>query len=259
MSLLNITPSLIHFGTSTRRLAVTANFLCVVFRGTRKGDRCARSTSLRTNSFVRVTPLLATTATVSHLLPSPPSACLTSSPSSLSLFQRRCFADDASATSKLSNSKGFTIGGQCHCGNISFELLWGSSSPSASASSSSPPTEIHARACTCSFCLKHGGVWTSSPSGSLSISFKDSAKVSQYEFGTKTAQFHVCSCCGVVPVVTSTIEGKIYAVVNVHTFEGVDSSLLKSAPTSSEGESAQMRLDRRKRNWIGDVRFTSAS
>lgn len=184
--------------------------------------------------------------------PTPPSSISSlawfSSPSS-SLCFRRCFADDSSASSSR-DSKQLTIGGRCHCGNISFELLWGSSS-------SSPPTEIHARACTCSFCLKHGGVWTSSPSGSLSISIKNAASVSRYEFGSKTAQFHVCSCCGVVPVVTSTIEGKTYAVVNVHTFEGMDSALLKSAPSSSEGESPQMRLERRKRNCIGDVRFSS--
>ena len=30
---------------------------------------------------------------------------------------------------------------------------------------------------------------------------------STYSFGTKTAEFHVCSRCGIVPVVTSAIEG----------------------------------------------------
>ena len=42
------------------------------------------------------------------------------------------------------------ITGRCHCGNISFALDW-----------QPEPTDIPARACSCSFCTKHGGVWTS--------------------------------------------------------------------------------------------------
>src|SRR5262245_61544977 len=43
------------------------------------------------------------------------------------------------------------IAGRCHCGNLSFELTL-----------DPDPAEIAARACTCSFCVKHGGLWTSS-------------------------------------------------------------------------------------------------
>ena len=50
------------------------------------------------------------------------------------------------------------ISGKCHCGNISFVLRW-----------EPEPSEIPARACTCSFCTKHGGVWTSCPTGSLEV------------------------------------------------------------------------------------------
>lgn len=82
---------------------------------------------------------------------------------------------------------------------------------------------------------------------------RDSTKVSKYEFGTKTAHFHVCSTCGVVPVVTSLIDGRLYAVVNVNTFEGVDPALIKRAPASVEGETEEARLARRKRNWICNV------
>src|SRR4051812_7360548 len=131
--------------------------------------------------------------------------------------------------------------GRCHCGNICFELLW---APEA--------TEIPARACTCSFCVKHGGGWTSCPAGSLRIAIKNPGGVSKYEFGTKTAQFHICTTCGVVPVVTSLVEGKIYAVVNVNAFESVDPALLKRSPASTDGETEEARLARRKRNWIGN-------
>jgi len=79
--------------------------------------------------------------------------------------------------------------------------------------------------------------------------------VSKYAFGTETAQFHICSQCGVVPVVTSRIEGRLYAVVNVNAFEGVEPSILRRTSTTFERESEEARLARRKRNWIADVEY----
>ncbi len=136
------------------------------------------------------------------------------------------------------------IPGGCHCGNIRFTLHW-----------APEPAEIPARACTCSFCVKHGGVWTSCPGGALDVKVRDDARVSRYEFGTRTAQFHVCTGCGVVPLVTSRIDGRLYAVVSVNALEGVDPALLKRASASFDGEDEAARLARRARHWIGDVRF----
>ena len=136
------------------------------------------------------------------------------------------------------------IHGKCHCGNISFALAW-----------EPDPTEIQVRACTCSFCTKHGGVWTSNPKGSLKVVVKDPSAVSKYVFGTRTAEFQICARCGIVPVVTSRIDGHLYAVVSVNAFEGVDQSLLRRASASFDGEEEETRLARRKRNWIADVEF----
>jgi len=137
------------------------------------------------------------------------------------------------------------IKGKCHCGNIAFTLTW-----------DPDPAEIQARACGCTFCQKHGGVWTSNPRGTLSVTVKDRSAVSKYAFGTKTADFHICARCGVVPVVTSTIDGHLYAVVSVNAFEAVDPGLLKRAAADFEGEDEAARLARRKRGWIADVRFS---
>jgi len=136
------------------------------------------------------------------------------------------------------------IRGKCHCGNVSFSLTW-----------DPDPKEIQARACGCTFCLKHGGVWTSNPQGTLRVSVHDKHSLSRYNFGTKTADFHICTRCGVVPVVSSRIDGRLYAVVSVNAFENIDSSMLKRAPTDFEGEADDKRLARRKRNWIADVAF----
>ena len=136
------------------------------------------------------------------------------------------------------------IHGSCHCGNIAFDLDW-----------SPEPTEIPARACTCTFCRKHGGVWTSNPQGSLRVKVGDEAAGSRYAFGTKTALFHICSRCGAVPVVTSEVDGNTYAVVSVNAFDNVDPSMLKRASASFDGESEGDRFARRARNWIPRVVF----
>lgn len=140
------------------------------------------------------------------------------------------------------------IQGRCHCGNIAFALRW-----------EPDPAEIPARACTCSFCIKHGGVWTSHPAGALKVIVKDPSLVSRYAFGTRTAEFHICARCGVVPVVTSRIDGRLYAVVSVNAFEGVDPSRLRHASASLDGEGKEARLARRQKNWIGDVTYVEDS
>ena len=140
------------------------------------------------------------------------------------------------------------IPGQCHCGNIAFTLRW-----------EPDPAAIQARACGCTFCTKHGGVWTSYPKGALDLTLKDPSLVTRYMFGTRTAEFHVCSRCGVVPVVTSRIDERLYAVVNVNAFEGIEPSLLHRAPASFDGEGTDSRLARRKRNWIADVRISEGT
>jgi hypothetical protein len=140
------------------------------------------------------------------------------------------------------------IRGKCHCGNIAFELEW-----------EGDPPEIPARACSCSFCVKHGGVWTSNPKSRLGVAVRDASLVSKYVFGSRTATFHVCSQCGVVPLVTSELASRLYAVVNVNVLENVDQAWLRRSTVTFEGEDVESRLARRERNWIADVRITASS
>ena len=139
------------------------------------------------------------------------------------------------------------LNGRCHCGNIAFDLDWPGDSP-----------EIPARACDCSFCVKHGGVWTSNPESCLDVVIGDTSRVSKYEFGTRTATFHVCTICGAVPLVTSEIAGHRYAVVNVNALENVDASTVRRTASHFSGEDIDSRLARRSRNWIADVRIAGA-
>jgi hypothetical protein len=134
------------------------------------------------------------------------------------------------------------INGSCHCGNISFSLEWPDDAP-----------EIPARRCGCTFCVKHGGVWTSHTRARLRARVTEPGMMARYAFGTETASFLVCAHCGVAPLVTSQIEGTLYAVVSVNSFDGVDRSRIQVQPASFEGEEVASRLERRRRHWIADV------
>lgn len=134
------------------------------------------------------------------------------------------------------------IKGKCHCGNISYEFLWPEQG-----------SRIPVRACSCSFCVKHGGIYTSHTMGQLTVNIPDPSMVNSYAFGTKTAKFHICSACGVMPFVTSTIDGHEYAVVNVNTFEDFDRSEFDISVTDFDGENIEDRLARRKDKWIARV------
>lgn len=131
------------------------------------------------------------------------------------------------------------IHGSCHCGNIRFVFH----RPGGDE-------KIPVRACSCSFCVKHRGVWTSHPEGNVELSEDDLAQVRRYRFGTETADFFICTNCGVAPIVTSEIDGADYAVVNVNCFDDVDPSELVESSTNFDGEGTDDRLARRQRNWM---------
>lgn len=139
------------------------------------------------------------------------------------------------------------IHGSCHCRNIELSLAL-----------QPAPAEIRASACSCSFCTKHGATWTAHPSGALKVHVSEPELVSKYDFATKTAQFHICAKCGVVPVVISQIEGRLYAVVNVNALEGVDRSFFRHASVSFDYESKEARIARRKRHWIANVEYVES-
>jgi hypothetical protein len=85
---------------------------------------------------------------------------------------------------------------------------------------------------------------------------EDPALLSKYTFGSGNALFHTCARCGIVPVVTSRIDDKLYAVVSVNAFEGIDRSLIRLESANFDGEDSETRLARWRRNWIANVEIT---
>jgi hypothetical protein len=99
----------------------------------------------------------------------------------------------------------------------------------------------------------HGASWACHHDAKLSAQISDDSLVSKYRFGTATADFYACARCGGVPFVTSAIDGRLYAVVNVNTFESIKPASLPRTAADFDGEDTRDRLGRRQRNWIASV------
>ena len=147
-------------------------------------------------------------------------------------------------------SNALLIEGGCHCRAIRYELHW---------PNPGEPARIPARRCGCSYCTRIDGVWTSHPEASLTILLESGLSPKPYRFATGTADFLVCMRCGITPLVTCEIEGRLYAVVNVNTFDDSDEPAfaLDVSDTDFEGENLEARLSRRQARWISRVERVS--
>lgn len=136
-----------------------------------------------------------------------------------------------------------TFEGECHCGNIRFELH-----------TSLAETALVPRECSCTLCRKHRASWISDPEGEVHVHYRNQNFVSSYRFGHGTADFIVCATCGVLMVAVCEIEGRTRAVLNIR---AVREGTFTSPPitTNFDGEDVQARLARRARNWTGRVVF----
>ncbi len=131
-----------------------------------------------------------------------------------------------------------TLTGACHCGalHVTFETP-------------TPPADLPLRACGCSFCRKHGVRTTSDPAGRLTFTVHDPDTLSRYRFGTGTAETLICRNCGIYIGVTATIDGALYAAVNINTLD--DTTPFDRAPqvNNYDGENAEQRMARRHVRW----------
>ena len=133
--------------------------------------------------------------------------------------------------------------GSCHCGNIHFEFKTAKSI-----------ADFASRKCECSYCTKQGSRYISDPEGELVIRIDNKENLQRYQFGTKTAEFLLCRNCGVITNAISTIDGKDYGIVNITSLELAENFGRHSKMMDYDEETLEERLDRRKTNWIGNVK-----
>lgn len=135
-----------------------------------------------------------------------------------------------------------TLEGGCHCQALRYFLHWPAGEPS-----------LPARRCTCSYCIRFNGTWTSHPDAVLEISEAAECPALRYRFGTGTADFLVCSRCGVVVAAVCKFEAGPKAVVNINTLDAQHDLELDCSDSDFEGEVLEERLARRSDRWISNV------
>jgi hypothetical protein len=128
--------------------------------------------------------------------------------------------------------------GGCHCGALGFEYR-----------TEKPPGEWPVRACQCSFCLKHGGIYTSDPAGSLRFTHEDESTLARYRFGQKTADFVICGRCGGYLGAVTEEGGLSLMVINLRALDPQPEGLAPAQPMSYEGETTDDRNTRRAARW----------
>ena len=128
--------------------------------------------------------------------------------------------------------------GGCHCGALGFEYR-----------TALHPSAWSIRACQCTYCRSHAGVYTSDPAGSVQFTHRDPQQLSRYRFGHKTADFIFCGRCGGYLGAVTEIEGRSLFVINIHALDPEPGGMPDAQPMSYEGESSGSRDSRRAVRW----------
>ncbi len=128
--------------------------------------------------------------------------------------------------------------GHCHCGALAFEFH-----------TALAPAAWSVRACQCSFCLKHGGVYTSDPAGSVRFTHAMPELLTRYRFGHETADFIFCGRCGGYLGAVTEEDGQKLAVINIHAMDPQPAGLTAAQPMSYDGETSSNRGARRAKRW----------
>jgi hypothetical protein len=126
--------------------------------------------------------------------------------------------------------------GRCHCGAVGFAYR-----------TSQPPGAWSIRACQCSFCRAHAALSTSHAEASLT--FTENPALRRYRFAQRTADFLLCSTCGVyIGATIATPRGR-FGIINVNALTPMPEGLAQAAPMVYDGESVDARTARREARW----------
>ena len=128
--------------------------------------------------------------------------------------------------------------GGCHCGSIGF-----------SYGSGQPPSIWPIRACQCSFCLAHNSLSTSDSKGQLEFYAVKSNALQKYRFGLMTADFLLCTNCGVYIGAAIETERGLFGIINVRTLVGMPVDIGEAVALSYDQENTQSRIVRREQRW----------
>ncbi len=126
----------------------------------------------------------------------------------------------------------------CHCGAVGLEY-----------ETALPPGEWPVRDCQCSFCCRHGGLYTSDPAGSVRFVHSDGGALSRYRFGHETADFIFCGRCGGYLGAVTEEQGRELMVLNLRAFDPAPKGIPAAQPMIYDGESGGELNARRSARW----------
>lgn len=128
--------------------------------------------------------------------------------------------------------------GGCHCGAIHWLFTTGAD-----------PAQWVVRACQCSFCRMHATRCTSDPEGSVEIRVSHADALGRYRFGLATADFLVCTRCGVYLGAVVEAAGRAYATINLNTMSTPIEHIPDAVAVHYDAERSGERVDRRVSKW----------
>jgi hypothetical protein len=141
----------------------------------------------------------------------------------------------------MNSMAGEQLHGGCRCGNLRLTL-----------SLTKPAASYTARKCDCSFCTARGSAHVSDPEGRVEVHVREPDQLLLHRFGTGTCDFLICKKCdGYLGAMGDFADGK-KAVVNIRCLDD-PGAFPTIAPATFEGESLELRLARRARNWTPAV------
>jgi hypothetical protein len=128
--------------------------------------------------------------------------------------------------------------GSCHCGAIGFRYH-----------ATQQPGSWSIRACQCAFCRAHQALSTSDPKARIEFMAASPSLLNRYRFAQRTADFLVCSQCGVyIGALIETARGR-FGIVNVNALDPVPVEVAAPVPMEYGAESHEQRIARREQRW----------
>ena len=128
--------------------------------------------------------------------------------------------------------------GGCHCGAIRIGYQ-----------SAIPPEETEVRSCLCSFCRKHASRAVSDPAGRLTVTLRDPAALQRYSFGLKTADYLLCTRCGVYLAAVMAEGEALYGIAVVNALDEAERFSRPPKPADYSAEDTAARRRRRRARW----------
>ncbi len=143
---------------------------------------------------------------------------------------------------------GDDISGECHCGRLKVRI-----------SLSRPAEAFELRACQCSFCSRHGARTFADPNGRAIIEAHTPDMLQRYRFGLRTADFLICTECGVYVGVLLEASGAQLVTINAAGLDIADFRGRQARPVDYTAETFEERVRRRLAAWMpAELRFLAS-